>query len=1138
MSATTSFIDGGTEAHMSTVPAPRYAAFISYRHTDYDLEHARSLETALRRYAKPLWRPPIAIFRDARVLKPGDDLPRGIRKALVGSEYLLYLATKNAAESPWVQEELRIWCEEMHRTDRLIIVHVSDSIEVDATSKAVNWERTDALPALLKPFISTAPVWVDLSWASKDAQRDLLNADYRAAINAITARLRGLEPGAMSDGEVITHRRNMRLRNVFIAVIFFSMLAAIFFGARANSEAKNAQSAKNDALNQAHAALEAASAAAKAQESEKESRKRAEAERDLSQANELGARAEAAFIQQDYELALRLAMGSLHTSARSTVGARVAVKALDALRAQVVIRHRADLEPKQSSSWLCPECDLVATSGDDGYIRIWDSRTMAAPLELAIPKEEAPILAKFSEDGRVLLVAMASRRVYSWDLSRRSRQPNYSRVGPLASPVKGLGRGFPDLTTIPNPFSPWQLDETLPMELKAPTPARTERRHRTRTFLRSPINIVSIELDDHGRFALITFRNGGALVWDLDTGRVIAPPKSMEKLVSIGLARDTSEVVGLSYSKLLRWRIASPEDATPMEEELKPEHRPSGALLALGKSGQTHWMGPSFSLVLKGSSSQEYRLMSGHQQPIVSISGLDAEDRKVTVDTGGTARVWDLESGKSTLLNGPARFAAFSRDKRRIATVADDPAIRVWDANSGQQLATLKGHTDLVTEVQFSRDGRRMISRSLDGTVRVWATESDSLGSEISLGAGTLISGPMVSADGLLLAVRSTKGIHVLSSAARRELFFVHLPKIVQSVRYRPTTEPRPVAFGFVGSNLFILDEESLRLWSGYEGKVLRECKLSGRIDPLRSVITSQNAVLWLTDSNELYPKLALRDRPNALEKWHWASACAGSSLNLPSEPMTLSLHATRFGAKAAFLATQGEVAWRSAMDWTVERKVATDSSVHSIVLSPDAEQMAAFGESAEFTLHSIATKRQTKKLRLREARIAHIAFSASGNKVLAVDHAGYGKIWNARSGQILAEFQGDGTIARAVAFSPNEAIVVTSGDDAAVKVWSASTGALLGELTGHLGGIRGVGFTARGRNIVTAGADGTIRFWEAPSRVGEDSLNKLVEEVERRLRLLGKSDWSGDECDLYFPATSPRMPDVCTRHRMAGGVR
>ena len=86
----------------------RYVAFISYMHSASSRPHAESLERALKRYAKPLWKAPIAIFRDERVLRPGDDLPAEIRKALVSSDYLLYLASKEAAARPWILDELQI----------------------------------------------------------------------------------------------------------------------------------------------------------------------------------------------------------------------------------------------------------------------------------------------------------------------------------------------------------------------------------------------------------------------------------------------------------------------------------------------------------------------------------------------------------------------------------------------------------------------------------------------------------------------------------------------------------------------------------------------------------------------------------------------------------------------------------------------------------------------------------------------------------------------------------------------------------------------------------------------------------------------------------------------------------------------
>ena len=47
--------------------------------------------------------------------------------------------------------------------------------------------------------------------------------------------------------------------------------------------------------------------------------------------------------------------------------------------------------------------------------------------------------------------------------------------------------------------------------------------------------------------------------------------------------------------------------------------------------------------------------------------------------------------------------------------------MKVWDAATGQELLTLKGHTDWVRSVAFSPDGQPpRLSGSQDETVKVW----------------------------------------------------------------------------------------------------------------------------------------------------------------------------------------------------------------------------------------------------------------------------------------------------------------------------------------------------------------------------------------------------------------------------------
>lgn len=197
----------------------KYKAFISYRHSDFSRPHAEALESALKRYAKPLLKQPLSIFRDERVLRPGDDLPSEIKNGLEQSEFLIYLATAEAARSKWIADELRTWCGELGRRDKLIIVHLNDKIEADAETGKIIWEMTDALPQLLEPYVDGIPVWEDLTWATSPEQRDLLNNGYQKAVNALVARFRDIDPGEMNDEEVLTHRRNLQTRNIAMGVM-------------------------------------------------------------------------------------------------------------------------------------------------------------------------------------------------------------------------------------------------------------------------------------------------------------------------------------------------------------------------------------------------------------------------------------------------------------------------------------------------------------------------------------------------------------------------------------------------------------------------------------------------------------------------------------------------------------------------------------------------------------------------------------------------------------------------------------------------------------------------------------------------------------------------------------------------------
>jgi len=100
-------------------------------------------------------------------------------------------------------------------------------------------------------------------------------------------------------------------------------------------------------------------------------------------------------------------------------------------------------------------------------------------------------------------------------------------------------------------------------------------------------------------------------------------------------------------------------------------------------------------------------------------------------------RVWDLTTGKHTLLKGhfnPVVKIVFSPDGKRLASVAEghdnSSDIRIWSTSTGKVVHHIGdndygSHEDLVKSIVFSPDGNLFASASYDGTACLWDVHTD-----------------------------------------------------------------------------------------------------------------------------------------------------------------------------------------------------------------------------------------------------------------------------------------------------------------------------------------------------------------------------------------------------------------------------
>jgi WD40 repeat protein len=135
---------------------------------------------------------------------------------------------------------------------------------------------------------------------------------------------------------------------------------------------------------------------------------------------------------------------------------------------------------------------------------------------------------------------------------------------------------------------------------------------------------------------------------------------------------------------------------------------PDGALLAVCSAHHVE--------IIDARRGQALRMIRGHAGTVTDAAFSPGGDVIVTGSHDGTARAWEVGTGKPLVTfaghDGAVCAVAFPPDGKRIATASSDETACVWDAASGAALVTMAGHFGAVHDVAFSPDGTRLATAS------------------------------------------------------------------------------------------------------------------------------------------------------------------------------------------------------------------------------------------------------------------------------------------------------------------------------------------------------------------------------------------------------------------------------------------
>lgn len=532
---------------------------------------------------------------------------------------------------------------------------------------------------------------------------------------------------------------------------------------------------------------------------------------------------------------------------------------------------------------------------------------------------------------------------------------------------------------------------------------------------------------------------------------------------------------------------------------------------------------------LDGVRDRSLRMVTAEEPPIRLAMAANGA-RVLTVEgTHVRLRRWPSLAVERTLTHEDAVYrAVFSPDGKRVASVARDVTARVWDVETGREVARITLANPAFAAVTFHPEGHEFATcawERVDGQVYgvVWIAEAVTGAVRVRERVGIKpLSSLEYSRDGSRLVVGSWDGlVHILDRDAK-EVSLLHVPddrgayNAVNDIALDP--RGARVAVASKDRTVRVFECESGQLVAtllghgGYveglqyanDGTTLATCSgdatvrlwdtltwacrgvLRGHVATVRGVAFSPDSERVITASLDGAVGVFAADALHG----------AWRTISVPAE----GTYTTTFHPRGESVAVACYDGWLRTYSRTGKTGPAwhahPGSTCHGASFSADGTRLATC--SWDETVRVFAYPEGRELFVLRAGQGVHAtALSPDGSR--AVLAAGTLQLWNVDAQERLSEHARDGASPRCVAFDLDATTIAVGWSDGVVRLYRARDFELVREWGGHGGGVTAVTCTADGV-VLTGDARGHVRAFDGASggmrfdtRLGDRTIQHLA---------------------------------------------